>query len=124
MSETVLLGLIAAGGGAGFTTIITTLLNRRNANANADVTVSGAWQNYAADLKAELDSLKGEFRAAQQAIAVLERKRDEALFWQAQVTAREEIVTGLLQERGVPVPPMPTPPILREPYTRATDRED
>lgn len=124
MSEALILAIIAALGGGGFASVIGAVLNRRNVNATAEVTVSGAWQKYAEELKAELAGLKGELKAAQQSIAVLERKRDEALYWQARITQREEIVAAILQAHDIPVPPMPAPPVLREPFTRATDREE
>lgn len=123
MSEPLVIALVAAIGGGGFMGLMTALLRQRNNRAEADVTVSGAWQQYATDLKTELGQLKGELKAAQHSLAVLERKRDEALFWQAQVTAREDIVMNLLRDAGLTVPAMPAPPILREPMTRATDRE-
>lgn len=123
MSETAAAAAIAALGGGGLYAVINTMLNRRNTNAQADATVGGAWQKYAEELKEELAQMKGEMKSAQRAIAVLERKRDEAFLWQAQVTTREEIVAALLRDKGVPVPPMPAPPVLREPQTRLTDRE-
>lgn len=132
-------------GSAGFAAIIIALLTRRKTNSEATLNNAGAWEKFVDSQEKALDAVRKEAEAARKdadesrkeidrlrtvghsdrtRILVLERQRNEALFWQAQVTSREGIVSALLAERGITVPPMPNPPIVRDAHTRAEDRED
>jgi hypothetical protein len=135
MSDTILVALITAIGGSAFGAIVLAVFSRRKTAAEADMTVGEAWGKFVqtqaaeiADLKRDRDALRGELRATQgelratqKEVAVLNRQQNEALYWQARVMARNEVVAALLEDRGVPVPVMPTPPVVREPNTRADD---
>lgn len=113
---------------AGFSGIVIAVLARRKTNADADFSYGGAWEKFVTSqdraldgAKKDVDRLGGRLEAANQRILILERQRNEALFWQAQITARESIVAAVLQEKGISVPAMPSPPVVREAYTRADD---
>ena len=108
--------------------LIEVLFGRSREAAETQVTVGTAWGNYAErqnkeidGLKRDRDTLRGELKATQKEVAILTRQQNAALFWQARVLARDEIVGAILQDKGISVPPMPTPPVVREPNTRADD---
>jgi hypothetical protein len=108
--------------------LIEVLFGRPKQQAENQVTVGSAWEGYAErqnkeidGLKRDRDTLRGELKATQKEVAILTRQQHAAHFWQARVMARDEIVGAILQDRGIPVPPMPAPPVVREPNTRADD---
>lgn len=118
------LGTIVAG-------VTAALFARRKTNADADLTVGEAWQKYVqtqaaeiGDLKRDRDQLRGELKAALKDISVLQRQRNEALFWQAKVTTRDEqVILPALERAGIHVEPLPSPPVMRDQYTRAEDHD-
>lgn len=124
-------------GASGVIALVIALLGRRKmkaeankADADAEFSYGGAWEKFVQNqekalAKAETRSeqLAGKLNAAEHRLLVLERQRNEALFWQAQITSREQIVSAILSSRGIDVPPMPPPPVVREPYTRQADFE-
>lgn len=117
-------------GASGVIALIIALLGRRKMNAEADFSYGGAWEKFVqnqekalAKSEARGEQLAGKLQSAEHRLLILERQRNEALFWQAQITARELIVKAILASREIEVPPMPPPPIVREAYTRQEDFE-
>lgn len=120
-------GTVAAAVGA--------LFARRKTAAEADLTVGEAWGKFVeaqnrvtaeqvketSELRRDNSELRGELRAARESIAQLERRERESIVWQAQVTARENALRPQLEELGVTIPPMPSPPTVREVNTRMDD---
>lgn len=136
MTATVVLaGLAALLGAGGLGGVLAVLFGRRKVHAEAsaeqaraDFTVGDAWSKFVQTqaseiegLKRDRDRLQGLLEAAQSRIEVLTRQHNEALMWQAQVTTRDDVLRPQLEERGIRVPPIPVPPVMRSPQTRVGD---
>ena len=129
MPEPIILAILTLLGGGTFGGIVAAFFARRKTAAEADLTVGGAWEKFVQQqdraleaLKADTNRLRGELDAARKRVSVLERQQHEALFFQAMIIARSQRIDKLLERNGIDVPEsIPTPPVMREPNTRADD---
>lgn len=144
MSEAVIIAIITLVGGGTFGTVVAAFFSRRKTSAEADLTVGSAWEKFvlqqdraleavrreaestkreAENARQETATLRGELDGANRRISVLERQGNQALMWQAQMLTRTEMTDDMLRRQGLEVPPIPPPPVIREPRTRAEDRD-